>query len=136
MSNQLPIEAKTGSAPETPLDEERKSIPLGFFGRTPPFTKRQRRVFLIATTAGFFDQYDRALLTLALKQIQKGLQITEQALGESADADPPRLHRVAPCNAAGRRLRTPPAAALHDRRLHAFHRTRGNLAHRALLRRV
>jgi MFS family permease len=81
VSNQLPIEAKTGSAPETPLDEERKSIPLGFFGRTPPFTQRQRRVFLIATTAGFFDQYDRALLTLALKQIQKGLQISEQALG-------------------------------------------------------
>ena len=81
MGYQLPIEAKTGSAPETPLDEERKSTPLGFFGRTPPFTKRQRRVFLIATTAGFFDQYDRALLTLALKQIQKGLQISEQALG-------------------------------------------------------
>jgi predicted MFS family arabinose efflux permease len=81
VSNQLPIEAKTGSAPETPLDEERKSIPLGFFGRTPPFTKRQRRVFLITTTAGFFDQYDRALLTLALRQIQKGLQISEQALG-------------------------------------------------------
>ena len=38
-------------------------------------------MFLIATTAGFFDQYDRALLTLALKQIQKGLQISEQALG-------------------------------------------------------
>jgi MFS family permease len=66
-----------GAAPE----EERWAIPLGFFGRTPPFTKRQRRVFLIATTAGFFDQYDRALLTLALKQIQKGLHITEQALG-------------------------------------------------------
>src|ERR1700676_1717495 len=60
---------------------DRKSIPLGFFGRTPPFTKRQRRVFLIASTAGFFDQYDRALLTLALKQIQKGLQISERALG-------------------------------------------------------
>ena len=73
--------SENGSAPETPLDEEHKSIPLGFFGRTPPFTKRQRRVFLIATTAGFFDQHDRALLTLALRQIQKGLQISEQALG-------------------------------------------------------
>ncbi|HVN27969.1 MAG TPA: MFS transporter [Candidatus Binataceae bacterium] len=61
--------------------EERWSVPLGFFGRTPPFTQRQRRVFFIAATAGFFDQYDRALLTLALKQIQKGLHITEQALG-------------------------------------------------------
>jgi len=66
---------------EVAPEEERWAIPLGFFGRTPPFTKRQRRVFLIATTAGFFDQYDRALLTLALKQIQKGLQISEQALG-------------------------------------------------------
>src|ERR1700681_2947775 len=64
-----------------PEDADRKSVRIGFLGRTPPFTKRQRRVFLIATTAGFFDQYDRALLTLALKQIQKGLQISEAALG-------------------------------------------------------
>jgi len=42
---------------------------------------RQWRVFLIATTAGFFDNYDRALLSLALKQIQKGLKISEAALG-------------------------------------------------------
>ncbi len=64
------------------VEEPRQSIHLGMFGRTPPFTARQRRVFLIATTAGFFDQYDRALLTLALKQIQKGLRISEQALGD------------------------------------------------------
>ena len=69
------------NAIEAASEEERWGIPLGLFGRTPPFTKRQRRVFLIAATAGFFDQYDRALLTLALKQIQKGLQITEAALG-------------------------------------------------------
>ena len=82
MSEPLPIvdAADRSSLPAAP-DEERWSVPLGMFGRTPPFTKRQRRVFLIATTAGFFDQYDRALLTLALKQIQKGLQISEQALG-------------------------------------------------------
>ena len=61
---------------------DRKSIaPWGFFGRTPPFTLRQRRVFTIATTAGFFDQYDRALLSLALKQIQTGLKIAESQLG-------------------------------------------------------
>ena len=48
---------------------------------TPPFTLRQRRVFLIASTAGFFDQYDRALLSLALKQIQAGLKIAESHLG-------------------------------------------------------
>jgi putative MFS transporter len=69
-------------APEpAPEDGDRKSIHLGILGRTPPFTKRQRRVFWIASTAGFFDQYDRALLSLALKQIQAGLKIAESHLG-------------------------------------------------------
>jgi MFS transporter, putative metabolite:H+ symporter len=68
--------------PETSAENaERKSVHLGFLGRTPPFTKRQRRVFWIASTAGFFDQYDRALLSLALKQIQAGLKIAESHLG-------------------------------------------------------
>jgi MFS family permease len=62
-------------------DADRKSINLGMLGRTPPFTSRQRRVFWIASTAGFFDQYDRALLSLALKQIQAGLKIGESHLG-------------------------------------------------------
>jgi putative MFS transporter len=62
-------------------DAERKSIWFPLLGRTPPFTLRQRRVFLIASTAGFFDQYDRALLSLALKQIQSGLKIAESHLG-------------------------------------------------------
>jgi MFS family permease len=61
--------------------ETRSSIQLGLFGKTPPFTPRQWRVFLIAITAGFFDQYDVALLSLALKQIQKGLKIAEGHLG-------------------------------------------------------
>jgi len=64
-----------------PDDVERKSIHFLILGRTPPFTQRQRRVFLIASTAGFFDQYDRALLSLALKQIQAGLKIAESHLG-------------------------------------------------------
>ncbi len=69
-------------AAQPPSDDgDRKSIHLGFLGRTPPFTKRQRRVFWIASTAGFFDQYDRALLSLALKQIQAGLKIAESHLG-------------------------------------------------------
>jgi MFS family permease len=66
-----------GDAPEAP----RKSVHLGLFGSSPNFTPRQWRVFLIAATAGFFDNYDRALLSLALKQIQKGLSISEEALG-------------------------------------------------------
>ena len=82
MSDPLPIpESEVTPSAEVAADEERWSVPLAIFGRTPPFTRRQRRVFFIATTAGFFDQYDRALLTLALKQIQKGLHITERALG-------------------------------------------------------
>ncbi len=67
---------------ENSADEvERKSLHFLILGRTPPFTKRQRRVFLIASTAGFFDWYDRALLSLALKQIQAGLKIAESHLG-------------------------------------------------------
>jgi MFS family permease len=54
---------------------------LRLFGKPPPFTRRQWRVFGIAATAGFFDNYDRALLSLALKQIQKGLGIAEARLG-------------------------------------------------------
>src|SRR5215471_3768098 len=68
-------------APPPLEDGDRKTTQLGILGRTPPFTKRQRRVFWIASTAGFFDQYDRALLSLALKQIQAGLKIAESQLG-------------------------------------------------------
>jgi putative MFS transporter len=74
------LELKPEPGPE-PEDSDRKSMQLGFLGRTPPFTRRQRRVFWIASTAGFFDQYDRALLSLALKQIQTGLKIAESHLG-------------------------------------------------------
>ncbi|MGH7926063.1 MAG: MFS transporter [Candidatus Binatus sp.] len=74
----LDLKPEPGPPPE---DSDRKSVHLGFLGRTPPFTRRQRRVFWIASTAGFFDQYDRALLSLALKQIQEGLKIAESQLG-------------------------------------------------------
>jgi len=47
----------------------------------PPFSPRQWRVFAISTSAGFFDNYDTALLSLALKQIQHGLGIAEARLG-------------------------------------------------------
>ena len=75
---ELDLKPQDGLPPD---DSDRKSIHLGFLGRTPPFTKRQRRVFWIASTAGFFDQYDRALLSLALKQIQSSLKIAESHLG-------------------------------------------------------
>jgi putative MFS transporter len=69
------------SSAATDPEEPRRSVRLGFFGSTPAFTPRQWRVFLIASTAGFFDNYDRALLSLALKQIQAGLRISEASLG-------------------------------------------------------
>lgn len=47
----------------------------------PPFTPRQSRVFWISTTAGFFDSYDSALISLTLRQIQNGLGIAEAGLG-------------------------------------------------------
>jgi len=72
------LKPETGHVAE---EAGRRSVNLGLLGRTPPFTKRQRRVFWIASTAGFFDQYDRALLSLALKQIQAGLKIAEAHLG-------------------------------------------------------
>lgn len=76
-----PATASEHATESASADAERKSINFTFLGRTPPFTRRQRRVFLIASTAGFFDQYDRALLSLALKQIQSGLKIAESHLG-------------------------------------------------------
>lgn len=76
-----PSIATNSETAAVPPVEEGRSIHFGLFGRTPPFTRRERIVFLIATTAGFFDQYDRALLSLALKQIQTGLKIAESRLG-------------------------------------------------------
>jgi putative MFS transporter len=71
----------------SPSDES-PSVPLAprprlpFIARQfPPFSPRQWRVFAISTTAGFFDNYDSALLSLALRQIQRGLGIAEARLG-------------------------------------------------------
>ncbi len=52
-----------------------------FLGLFPPLTRREWRVFGIAATAGFFDNYDVALLSLALRQIQRGLEIADANLG-------------------------------------------------------
>src|SRR5271166_5579804 len=76
----VPLDAKLEPAASAE-EAGRKSVQLGLLGRTPPFTRRQRRVFWIASTAGFFNEYDRALLSLALKQIQAGLKIAESQLG-------------------------------------------------------
>jgi putative MFS transporter len=61
---------------------ERSAGRRSFIARQfPPFSPRQWRVFAISTTAGFFDNYDTALLSLALRQIQRGLGIAEARLG-------------------------------------------------------
>jgi MFS family permease len=76
-----------GHAPlHTPVagDEagERRTPRWPFIARQfPPFSSRQWRVFGISTTAGFFDNYDSALLSLALRQIQSGLGIADAQLG-------------------------------------------------------
>jgi putative MFS transporter len=71
--------------PVSPMGEASSAQPRprrGFVARQfPPFSPRQWRVFAISTTAGFFDSYDSALLSLALKQIQRGLVIAEARLG-------------------------------------------------------
>jgi MFS transporter, putative metabolite:H+ symporter len=72
-------------APEEPGARPAPRLPF-IVRQFPPFTPRQWRVFGIALTAGFFDNYDDALLSLALPQIQRGLAIAEGALGTMLSA--------------------------------------------------
>jgi MFS family permease len=82
MSETLP--ADDGAAAET--QSARRSRSTFWTRRFPPFTPRQWRVFGISTTAGFFDNYDSALLSLAIKQIQRSLGIAEANLGNMLSA--------------------------------------------------
>ena len=79
-----------GTSPTAPADAAGLPVPparRSFVARRfPPFTPRQSRVFWISTTAGFFDNYDSALLSLALRQIQQGLGIAEAGLGAMLSA--------------------------------------------------
>jgi putative MFS transporter len=43
---------------------------------------QQKRIIAIVSTAGFFENYDRALLSLAVEQIQRGLRVSERHLGQ------------------------------------------------------
>lgn len=52
-----------------------------FLGKAPALTRRQWRVLGLVAAASFFEQYDLYLFTLALKQIQTGLGISEAELG-------------------------------------------------------
>jgi MFS family permease len=76
--------SRSGAAETAPVpDPDRRSFLARLF---PRFTPRQWRVFWISTSAGFFDNYDGALLSLALRQIQRGLQIAEANLGAMLSA--------------------------------------------------
>ncbi|HEY2665006.1 MAG TPA: hypothetical protein VGI47_11740, partial [Candidatus Binataceae bacterium] len=77
MSQADPLPVPSIEAVEVP----RRGVRLGFFGRLPPFTPRQHKVFWLVTTAGFFNNYDGALLALALKQIKNALRIPNASIG-------------------------------------------------------
>jgi putative MFS transporter len=82
MSETLP--AGDGAAADAPQAQRARST--FWTRRFPPFSPRQWRVFGISTTAGFFDSYDSALLSLALKQIQRSLGVAEAKLGDMLSA--------------------------------------------------
>jgi MFS family permease len=52
-----------------------------FLGAAPPLTRRQWRVLGLVSLVTLFEQYDIALFSLALKQIQGELAIAEAQLG-------------------------------------------------------
>jgi len=76
----MKIEPEGGAG--RPPDASVAMVRGSFIGLFPPLTRREWRVFGIAATAGFFDNYDTALLSLALQQIQRGLRIAEGRLGD------------------------------------------------------
>jgi hypothetical protein len=78
------VDVSGAAQPPRPVESEPPHRPR--LRQVPPLTRRQWRVFGISTTAGFFDAYDLALLSLALKQIQHGLGIAEAHLGNMLSA--------------------------------------------------
>ena len=57
---------------------------LKFTKKLRALSHRQRRTFAAICAAGFFNNYDGALLSLAIEQIQHGLAISNRALGRIA----------------------------------------------------
>ncbi|HXZ86149.1 MAG TPA: MFS transporter [Myxococcota bacterium] len=54
---------------------------LGIISNAPAITPRQHRVLWLVSLVSLFDQYDRALIGIALQQIQTGLGIPEAHVG-------------------------------------------------------
>ncbi len=68
-------------------DEDRSYYPnwlnyAPFLGRPPSLTRRQWNVLGLIAVVTIFEQYDLALFSLALKQIQAALSIPEYKLGQ------------------------------------------------------
>jgi putative MFS transporter len=59
-------------------------VQLKFTQKLKSLSQRQRRTFATVCAAGFFNNYDGALLSLALEQIQRGLKISEAMLPRMA----------------------------------------------------
>jgi len=59
-------------------------VQFKFIKKLSALSQRQRRTFAVVSAAGFFNNYDGALLSLAIKQIQHGLNIAEKTIGSLA----------------------------------------------------
>jgi putative MFS transporter len=59
-------------------------VQLDFIEKLRKTSPRQRRTFAVASAAGIFNNYDGALLSLALVQIQRGLRVSNERLGRMA----------------------------------------------------
>jgi hypothetical protein len=59
-------------------------VQLKFIPKLKRLSPRQRRTFATVCAAGFFNNYDGALLSLAIEQIQRGLKISEALLPRMA----------------------------------------------------
>jgi len=68
--------------PEDPLTTGNRS--LSPWRRVKQLTPRQRKILGLLGVAEYFDNYDSALISIALKQIQEGLSIAESEIGAVA----------------------------------------------------
>jgi putative MFS transporter len=63
---------------------EMRILPLKSIRKLKSLSHRQRLIFFVVSVASFFNNYDGALLALAIKQIQLGLKVAEASLGRIA----------------------------------------------------
>ena len=81
----------SGLAPDNQSSREKEHDPihgknyqdrvqLKFTQKLKGLSPRQRRTFATVCAAGFFNNYDGALLSLAIEQIQRALRISESML--------------------------------------------------------